>query len=87
MAEFEHLIEEVKTTYYPNAVSKTPEGQCKQGEPQGYIVIKNGSTDGSMLSNFTVEELDRHVILILTKKTAKAEEGIHRCHRWQGGGQ
>ena len=76
VAEFEDLIEEVKRTYYPSAVSKTPEGQCKQGEPQGYIVIKNGSTDGSILSNFTVEELNRHIILILTKKRQKQKKAF-----------
>ncbi len=78
-AEFEDLLDEIKTTYYPGAVSETPEAQCKRGQPQGYIVIKNGSTDGSMLADFTEEELNRHLVLILTKKREKQKKRFIRA--------
>lgn len=72
-SELEDLIDEIKRTYYPNAVSKSPETQCKNGVPQGYIAIKSGR-ENAMLQDYNANELNAHIILILTKKRDKIQK-------------
>mmetsp|Transcript_16449 Transcript_16449/g.35772 ORF Transcript_16449/g.35772 Transcript_16449/m.35772 type:complete len:275 (-) Transcript_16449:120-944(-) len=73
-SELEDLIDEIKRTYYPNAVSKSSETVCKNGVPQGYIVISKIARDNVMLRDFNANELNAHIILILTKKRHKIQK-------------